>query len=221
MLQATPPNFHLYALVPAEEAFRLPSRRSFSVHTCGPATALFGRSRPGANAVLAALRHDRIVRLALARCSSVVPFRLGLEIASVADLDALFRLNSWQLAGQLARFHGRVEMGLKVGLSPSATDPSSLLPRGLDRIRGLAPEPADRCERLDFSRKGGAHGKIFVANYLISRHAIDDFWQATEGIRRLAPELPLLGSGPWAAYSFCDVPLRRAAPVQTALGSEV
>jgi hypothetical protein len=212
MLPAKPPTFHLYALVPAEDAPRLPSRRSFSVHTCGSAAALFGPSRPGANAVLSALRHDRIVRLALATCTSVVPFRLGLEIASMAELEALFQLNSTALAGQLARFHDRVEMGLKVRLSPSATGPAPPLPRGLDRIRGLAPDAADRCERLDFSSAAGAPGKTFVASYLISRRAVDDFWRAIEGVRRLAPELPLLGSGPWAAYSFCDVPLKRADP---------
>jgi len=221
MMPATLPTLQLYAVVPSEEASRLPSRRSFSVHTCGPVAALFGPSRCGANAVLAALRHDRIVRLAFTACSSVVPFRAGLEIASVAELEALLELNSQQLTGQLTRFRDRMEMGLKVTLSGSATGSSSLLPRGLDRIRGLAPEPADRCERLDFSSVEGARGKIFIASYLISRHAVDDFWRAADDIRRLAPELPLLGSGPWAAYSFCDVPLQRAEPpLPRALGSE-
>jgi hypothetical protein len=212
-MPANPAAFHLYAVVPAEEASRLPVRRSFSVHLCGPAAALFGSPRPalsGAHALRAALRHDRIVGLALAACSSVVPFRLALELASVAELDALCRLNARALAGQLARFRGRVEMGLKVRLPASPTDPSFPLPRGLDRVRGLAPEPADRYERLGFSRAGEGEGKLFAASYLVARHAVDDFWRATEGIRRLAPDLPLVGSGPWAAYSFCDVPLRRA-----------
>jgi hypothetical protein len=218
---ANPATVHLYAVVPAEEASRLPLRRSFSVLTCGPTAALFGAPRPGANAVRAALSHDRIVGLALAACSSVVPFRLALELASATELDALCRLNSAALADQLARFRGRVEMGLKMRLPAPAADPSSLLRRGLDRVRELAPKPADRCERLGFSPQGGAGGRMFAASYLVPRHAIDDFWRATEGIRRLAPELPLLGSGPWAAYSFCDVPLQLApVPLRQPLESE-
>lgn len=214
MLPANPAAVHLYAVVPAEEASRLPGRRSFAIHPFGSAAALFGPPRHGrsaARAVHAALQHGRIVGLALTACSSVVPFRLGLELASLGELDALCRLNSRALADQLARFRDRVEMGLKMRLPASAADPSSLLPRGLDRVRGLAPEPADRCERLGFSRAGEGEGKLFAASYLIPRHAVDDFWRATEGIRRLAPELPLMGSGPWAAYSFCGVPLRGAA----------
>lgn len=215
MLPANPAAVHLYAVVPADEASRLPRRRSFSVHSCGPAAALFGPPRHGrsaAHAVHAALRHGRIVGLALNACSSVVPFRLALELASLSELDALCRLNSQALADQLARFRGRVEMGLKMKLPAPATDRSSLLPRGLDRVRGLAPEPADRCERLGFSRAGVEKERLFNASYLVARHAIEDFWRATEGIRRLAPDLPLVGSGPWAAYSFCDVPLLRATP---------
>ncbi len=215
MPPVTPRTLCLFAVIPAEEALKLPSRRSFSVFTAGPAAALFGSPRPGGRsgdtAVRDALRHDRIVGLALAKCSSVVPFRAGLELVSTAELEAFLRLNAQPLADQLKRFRGRVEMGLKVRLKDPAADPSSLLPCGLDGVRELAPGRADRCERLGLSRQQGTPGRIFSASYLISRHAVDDFWRALDGVRRVSPELPLLGSGPWAAYSFCDVPLLRAA----------
>ena|SRR5882724_1846448 len=125
---------HLYAVVPAAEAGKLPERRSISTLACGPVAALFDPlrpSRPGApgnHAVRVALRHDRIVGLALAACSSVVPFRLGLPLGSAAELLALLDLNSRQLTDQLARFRGRVEMGLKARLFPSVADPAALLP---------------------------------------------------------------------------------------------
>jgi hypothetical protein len=229
MPPATPSTLHLFAVIPAEEALKLPSRQSFSVFASGPAAALFASPRPGDSggrpgdtAVRDALRHDRIVGLALANCSSVVPFRAGLELVSTAELAAFLRLNARPLGDQLKRFRGRVEMGLKVRLKDPAADPSSLLPCGLDRVRELAPGPADRWERLGLARQPGAPGKIFNASYLISRHAVDDFWRAVDGVRRSAPELPLLGSGPWAAYSFCDVPLLRATvPLPTVSESEV
>ncbi len=214
MLLETPKALRIFAVVAAEEASKVPSRRSFSVLTSGPAAALFGSprhgGRPGDTAVRDALRHDRIVGLALANCSSVVPFRAGLELVSTAELEAFLRLNARPLADQLKRFRGRVEMGLKARLRDPAADVSALLPCGLDRVRELAPGSADRCERLGLSRQHGAPGRIFNASYLISRHAVDDFWRAVEGVRRSSPELPLLGSGPWAAYSFCDVPLLHA-----------
>ncbi|HYU32485.1 MAG TPA: GvpL/GvpF family gas vesicle protein [Thermoanaerobaculia bacterium] len=192
----------LYAVVPAEEGSTLKARRRFSILTCGPAAALFGHSPDHADPARAALQHDRIVASALESCSSVIPFRLGTDFASATELHAVVSRNAGQLAEQLGRFRGRVEMGLKVGLA--AADQPFCLPAGLDRVRALAPQPADRCERLGRSRQG----KVFAGCYLISRPAIEDFWRAVEAIRSSSPGLPLLGSGPWAPYSFCDAPLR-------------
>jgi Gas vesicle synthesis protein GvpL/GvpF len=197
----------LYAVVPGDEAPVLAARRRFSVLACGGTAALFGRSAGGLDPARAAVRHDRIVRLALANCSSVVPFRLGTELASTDELRAVVQLNAADLAEQLARFRGRVEMGLKVRLAAVAGEEALRWPAGLDRVRALAPEASGRRERFGQSPQG----KYFEGCYLIERSAVDEFWQAVEGIRDLAPGLPLLGSGPWAPYSFCDAPLRRAA----------
>jgi len=199
MAQALKGSLRLYAVVPAAEASTLSMRRGFSLFTCGPVTALFGWPPDPVDPLRAALWHDRTVGLAVAKCSSVVPFRLGTDFASKSELRAAVRGKASHLAEQLERFQGRVEMGLKVKL-PSATVGSSPgLIRGLDGVRALVPEPSDRCEGFSL----GLDGKIFTGCYLVARGEVADFWAAVQEIRRLAPELPTLGSGPWAPYSFC------------------
>ena len=208
MLKGTSARIHLYAAVPAAEASALEgSERGFSTITYEPVAAVVGCQPNRYDEAHAALRHDRIVGLACETCSSVIPFRLGTDFGSTDEIRGVLSLNTRELHDQLERFRGRVEMGLKVKLAtPTADDPLQL-PFGLDRVRSLAPEVANRSERLVQS----GSGRTFDGCYLIPRWSVEDFWQALDGIRRLAPEMPLLGSGPWAAYSFCDVALRRGA----------
>jgi hypothetical protein len=146
------------------------------------------------------LWHDRIVGLAVARCSSVVPFRLGTDFASKAELRAAMSSHAGHFAGELERLHGRVEMGLKMRLPSTAAAGVLCGLGGLDRIRSLAPEPTDRCESFSL----GLDGRVFAGCYLVARDAVADFWEAVQEIRRAAPALPTLGSGPWAPYSFCS-----------------
>lgn len=202
----TPRHVCLYAVVPAGEAdeVRAGTRGLRSV-VCGPIAAIVGK--PGNESARAALRHDRIVGRAVKVCSSVVPFRLGVELQSDAVQEVL-QMNLKVLAGHLARFHGRVEMGLKAKLAAQAADEPLRFPFGLERVRALAPRNEDRREGL---RRASA-GQVFEGCYLISRQAVDAYWSAVEEIRCVLLDLPLLGSGPWAAYSFCDFALR---PVQT------
>jgi gas vesicle protein GvpL/GvpF len=216
MAPSSPLPLQLYAVVPAAELSRLRPRYGVSPLVCGPVAALYGRRPDCGDEVRAALWHDGVVGLACATFSAVVPFRLGVELGSEAELRAVIGQNARALSAQLERFRDRVEMGLKVRLGRADAEPSFHLPFRLDRVRGLAPRPADRSERLGAS----AQGRIFEGCYLIARSAIEEFWRAVEGIRRAAPELALLGSGPWAAYSFCDVPLKRGlAPVRSVLAA--
>lgn len=200
----------LYAIVPGKEARALGARaHGIRLVSHGHLAAVVADVPRSQAASAAALRHDRVVRLALESCSSVVPFRLGIELPSDVALRAVLELNAPALAERLARFRGRVEMGFKARLtarSPSVPEPVQFL-LGLERIRVLAPEATDRQEQI--VRRGG--GTCFSGCYLISRHAVDRFWAALEDIRRLRPELPLLGSGPWAPYSFCGLALRPCA----------
>lgn len=204
----------LYAAVPAAEAHAAcqgsPGLRAVS---CGPVAALVEQRRRGAGS-RAALRHDRIIGRALEACSAVVPFRFGTEVRSEPALRDVLAMNLEVLAGQLARVRGRVEMGLKVMLPPAPTPGATLRVAArpgfagpCERVRALAPSADDRRERL----LPIATGQVLEGCYLIAREAIDEFWAAVEDIRAVAAGLPVLGSGPWAAYSFCELALRTSS----------
>jgi Gas vesicle synthesis protein GvpL/GvpF len=79
------------------------------------------------------------------------------------------------------------------------------LKSGLGPIRALVPAAQDRREQLQQAAGGG---RIFEGCYLVGRRAVDPFWAAVDESRSALGDLPILGSGPWAAYSFCDVVLR-------------
>jgi hypothetical protein len=172
---------------------------------CGPVAAAVGRSRRQATAD-AARRHDQIVGRLLAVCSSVVPFRFGIDVGSHAELRGLLELNLDRLGRSLARVRGRVEMGARVKLPAWGPAAAQRLKSGLAPIRALAPSTDDRRERL----QQVATGRIFEGCYLIPSQAVDAFWSAVDESRSALVDLPTLGSGPWAAYSFCDTVLRPA-----------
>jgi Gas vesicle synthesis protein GvpL/GvpF len=206
----TPTRFGLYAVVPTGDAGALgvPPRGVRQI-ACGPVLAIVGKAT-GQPETRAALRHDRIVRQALDVCASVVPFRLGVEFGSEAEIQRMLEANREPLSRQLARFAGRVEMGFKVQLAAQPAGMPVQLPAGLPRVHALAPRPEDRREHL--ARAPG--GQVFEGCYLVLREAIESFWSAVEELRRAAMDLPVLGSGPWAAYSFCDFVLRPAQPAR-------
>ena len=197
-------SLHLYAVVPAAEAGTIARTERGLRHVgCGPVAAAVGRARRRETA-LAARHHDRIVGRLLAACSSVVPFRLGIELGSDAELCELLQLNLETLCRCLARARGRVEMGARVRMWVWGPAPAIRLESGLGPIRALVPNPGDRRERL----VPAAGGRIFEGSYLIRREAIEAFWTALDESRSALGDVPVLGSGPWAAYSFCDVVLR-------------
>ena len=198
MRVATASLLRLHAVVPAGEAA---TATGLCAIACGAIAGLAGKVR-GEPPRRAALRHDRVVGRALAACSSVVPFRLGTDAPSAAALRATLAANEPALAHQLARFAGRVEMGLRVKLPSLAA--LEALRAGLAPIRALAPGLDDRRERL----MSGAAGQVFEGCYLVSRGDIAAYWSGVREVRAALRGAPLVGSGPWAAYSFCDLVLR-------------
>jgi len=171
--------------------------------SCGPVAAAVGRPRRQSTSSLAR-RHDRILARLLAVCTSVVPFRFGLDLDSDTEVGGLLELNLDTLCRHLERVRDRVEMGARVKLSTWSPAETLRLKSGLGPIRALAPSGDDRRERL----QQVATGRMFEGCYLIGRQAVDAFWSALDESRSALADLPILGSGPWAAYSFCDFVLR-------------
>ena len=111
----------LHVAVPAGEApgalGRALGARSVA---CGPVAAILGPVRREGT-TRAALRHARIVGHALETCSSVVPFRAGIEVGSERDARALLAENREELSVRLQELAGHVEMGLKVRIPHEAS----------------------------------------------------------------------------------------------------
>ncbi|MEI6225161.1 MAG: GvpL/GvpF family gas vesicle protein [Deltaproteobacteria bacterium] len=193
----------LHVAVPAAEGTAATGRAlgARSV-VSGPLAAVVGPvRREGATRV--ALRHARIVAGALAACSSVVPFRLGIELASDQEVRELLAENRAELCARLEALAGCVEMGLKVRV-PASAPGSSRLEDALARVRALAP-PAHRRE----SRRPVADGQVLEACYLLPRDRIEPFWAEVASLRSYTG-FPVLGTGPWAPYTFSDISLRPA-----------
>lgn len=201
----TPGHVSLYAVVATQDALaNRPSLRGLRLVAAGPLVAVVGKPAP--EVPRAAIRHDRAVGRALAACSSAVPFRLGIVLEPKAELPRVLEANQHTLTKYLLRFRGKVEMSLKVKLPVQPEGESQRFPFSLERLHALAPDRDSRLERV----KRTPTGRIFEGCYLISRQDIDAFWAAVEALRQASPGMPVLGSGPWAPYSFCDFALRPA-----------
>jgi hypothetical protein len=182
---------------------------------CKNIAALIGSSLPASDLQQAALDHDRVVGAALEVCTSVIPFRLGIVLPSAIALRNVLVCNQYALNAMLRRLHDRVEMGVRVRLQATSVarpcQSRPLMPAGLQlglkRIRALAPNPSEQRETL-VRRKTGFD---FAGCYLIARQSIESFWAAADELARQSPKLPIVGSGPWAAYSFATLPLRTEA----------
>lgn len=200
----------LYAIIPAADGPALaPSRSSLALVTFGPFAAIAGPPKREGDLAQRALAHERVVRGALLRCSSVIPFRHGTELPSRDAIVRLLERNRVALRSMLDRFSGRVEMGIKIRLPEQTGDlvRALFLPQtvsmALANVRALVAAPDDLSERIH-PEPGRA---TFEGAYLIDRDRLSAFWRAADVVRLREPSFPVLDSGPWAAYSFC-APLR-------------
>ncbi len=151
----------------------------------------------------AALRHARIVAHALDACTSVVPFRAGIEVASEQEALELLAGNREELSTRLRDLAGHVEMGLKVRIPGLGRPIEGSLASALVRIRALASRTVQPQER----RKSLPGATVLEACYLVPRSRIEPFWSEVAALRA-ETGLRVLGTGPWAPYSFCDLSLR-------------
>jgi hypothetical protein len=193
----------VHAVVRSDEVTALGTHSRTRVVGCGPIAAVVSSARKTTDQK-AALRHGRIIGTVAEACSSVVPFRLGVEVRTEPEIREVLKLNAQVLVRHLDRFRDRVEMGIRAKVASSSDFDPSRMSLALDSVRSFAEKSEDRQEALETTLN--AH--IFKGCYLIPRGNIDKFWLALETVRKSFPAMPLMGSGPWAPYSFCDFVLR-------------
>ncbi len=204
----------LYAAIFANEANAARSaRRSLQIVSEGRIAVVMGLPLRGAMELTArAIAHDQVMQNLLERCSAVMPFRLDTRAPIAPDLSRLLREHGSAIESNLLRFKGRVEMGIRMK-SQSGTPFSGRL--DCSRLHKLAGSMQHRREKIVVLESGA----LFEGTYLIKREAMDDFWAAVLEIRKALPGFAVIGTGPWAPYSFCDLelpepgsgPMRRSA----------
>lgn len=192
----------LYAAIFANERnlARTP-RRSFDIVVEGRIAAVTGMPLRSATHLAArALAHDGVMELLLERCSAVMPFRLDTRAPLEPELHRLLHEHGDAIEANLVRVQNRVEMGIKI---KSSTGQSFAGRLHCDRLHDLAETTRNRQERI-VVLEGGA---LFEGTYLVRRDAMDDFWTEVLKIRQALPGFAVIGTGPWAPYSFCDLQL--------------
>jgi hypothetical protein len=205
------PALLLHAAVPTPEA-QAALGRALGVRALsfGPVAAIVGPVRRESSTRVA-LRHARIVASALRGCTSVVPFRSGAEFPSEVDVRGLLAENRAELSTRLDEVADRVEMGLKVRI-PAPFDPDDArLESALDRIRSLTSGRVHCVER----RKPVSGAVVLEGCYLVPRDHVEAFWTGVTALRD-GTGLRVLGTGPWAPYSFCELSLRPAPQADAA-----
>lgn len=198
----------MYAAIFAKERHAVrAARRSLEVVVEGPIAAVIGPPSRGANGLTArATAHDQVMYRLLEHCSAVMPFRLDTRAPAPADLARLLRDHGSVIDATLHHFQGRVEMGIKVKSRDGRPFAGRL---HCERMHELAGATQNRRERIVVLENGA----LFEGTYLIPKPAMDDFWVAVLKVREALPGFAVIGTGPWAPYSFCDLELPSHASI--------
>lgn len=192
----------LYAAIFADERNRARfARHSFDIVVEGRIAAVTGLPLRGPTHLTArALAHDTVMELLLEHCSAVMPFRLDTRAPFEPQLHRLLHEYEAVIAANLVHVQNRVEMGIKAKSKNGQPFAGRL---HIERIHQLAGATQNRRERIVV-----LDGNVmFEGTYLIPRDAMDEYWSAVLDVRNALPGFAVIGTGPWAPYSFCDVEL--------------
>jgi hypothetical protein len=169
---------------------------------CAPA----GESRTDAESLW---RHEELVE-ALMETRDLLPVRFGTLLADEAAVAQAVGGRSGQLAGQLERVRGAVEIAVRVAdraSSPlsgqtgtSGTDYMRLRAESV-RIARVIHDELSAVARDSTTRPGP---ELMRGAYLVERGGVDDFVARVRRLQDVNPGLDLICTGPWPPYSFAD-----------------
>jgi hypothetical protein len=138
----------------------------------------------------------------------LLPVRFG---TVVADEDAAARAieeRHDELAAGLDRVRGAVELSVRVYVREEPDEPVPSSGReylhakaGGARRADLVHEPLAAIARESVIRSGP---ELLRAAYLVDRDAVTAFVERVQALQRSQPELALVCTGPWPAFSFSE-----------------
>ena len=170
----------------------------------GELVTVFSRHGQGDPTPAALWAHERVVERLMAD-RTVVPGRFGSTVAGEDGLRRRLDERREPLAAAIARVRGRVELGVRV-LAQARAAPGSgrdyLLAR-LEESRRAAARHEPLAElAADATRQPSRGGELLRGAYLVDRAGVAGFRDAVGDLQDEHPELTILCTGPWPAYSF-------------------
>jgi hypothetical protein len=181
------------------------------LHTvaCGRLTAICGpadESSPGADSLW---RHEELVE-SLMETRDLLPVRFGTQLSDDAAVAHAVSERGAQLAAQLERIRGAVELAVRVddrGSGPRVeTGPTS----GREYMRSQAGRVRagrmvhDELASLARDTVVLPGPEILRAAYLVERGGVDEFVTRVRRLQAANEELVLICTGPWPPYSFAE-----------------
>ena len=156
--------------------------------------------------------HEEVVE-ALMADRAVLPMRFGTTLADDEAVRGAVLSRHDELAAALDHVRGRVELGVRAvsTAAGAATTPEPVPATGRDYIRSRLAD-GRRAEALhapladvatDARRQRASQpGEILRASYLVERGDVGRFRAAVDDLSHAHPEVAVLCTGPWPAYSF-------------------
>ncbi|MHB8621099.1 MAG: GvpL/GvpF family gas vesicle protein [Chloroflexota bacterium] len=221
--------FYLYGIIPAGQPLpRIAGVEDGDLLACagGAGTRLAATYSPLQGAPSATpqhLRQHHRVTMALLRRGPLIPFRFGAVLAGEEAVQGLLQERGEEFADRLENLRGRVELSVKLLLSEPLESPAGDVERWgqpgtsyLRRKARLARRSELRAADLDLLSehlhhvmsglvidwRGEQRGAMRSLAWLVRSGDVQSFKARLAAFGRARPEVKILSSGPWPAYSF-------------------
>lgn len=162
-------------------------------------------------------QHEQIVESLMAD-RDVLPVRYATCVPDDAAAAQALEDNRAEFAASLETVRGAVELAVRVFRAGEAVAPPALSPEamtGTDYLRGRARsaaeesdataivhEPLVRASRAATIARVNRPGELLRTAYLVDRGATASFLARVQRIQEGNPQLKIICTGPWPAYSF-------------------
>jgi hypothetical protein len=175
----------------------------------GPLLAVCSRleQAPEKPALDALRAHERVVEALMAR-RAVLPMRFGTQFPDARGVQSALAGRRQSLLDALDRVRGRVELAVRAMLLTSeAPAPSSgrdylQAKLSVERSAAALHEPLAALAVAARRWLKPAPGELLRAAYLVEHGAVGRFRGVVERLQHEHPDVALVCTGPWPAYSF-------------------